>query len=77
MAHPPDVDSDNTLDNWLNEIIAHGGKGMKLDFKNDDVIEVSLEMVNSRAEGISCPVWANADVVVGPGGDSEPLDADQ
>jgi hypothetical protein len=33
MAHPPAVDSDNTLDNWLSEILDRDNKGLKLDFK--------------------------------------------
>ena len=33
MAHPPAVNSDNTLDNWLEQILARENKGLKLDFK--------------------------------------------
>lgn len=32
MAHPPETDSDNTLQEWLNEIV-NTDKGIKLDFK--------------------------------------------
>lgn len=32
MAHPPEMNSDNTLKEWLNEI-KHTNKGIKLDFK--------------------------------------------
>ena len=77
MAHPPDVDSDNTLQNWLDEIIATDDKGLKLDFKSEEVIEPALEIVKSREDEINCPVWANADVVKGPGTDAEPIDADE
>ena len=45
MAHPPDVDSDNTLDNWLDEILARDDKGAKLDFKSSEVVEPSLELL--------------------------------
>lgn len=34
MAHPPENDSDITLEEWLRMVvIAGGGKGIKLDFK--------------------------------------------
>ena len=33
MAHPPAYNSDNTLDNWLNSILATDNKAPKLDFK--------------------------------------------
>ncbi|NXK01336.1 F151B protein, partial [Corythaixoides concolor] len=32
MAHPPETDSDNTLEEWLKEIVSTN-KGIKLDFK--------------------------------------------
>lgn len=32
MAHPPDSDSDITLQDWLKEVVK-SGKGIKLDFK--------------------------------------------
>lgn len=32
MAHPPDQDSDVTLEEWLEEVKGHQ-KGIKLDFK--------------------------------------------
>ncbi|KAK0685176.1 F151B protein, partial [Pygoscelis papua] len=32
MAHPPETDSDNTLQEWLKEIV-NTNKGIKLDFK--------------------------------------------
>lgn len=32
MAHPPETDSDNTLQEWLKEIV-NTDKGIKLDFK--------------------------------------------
>ncbi|NWH50716.1 F151B protein, partial [Fregata magnificens] len=32
MAHPPETDSDNTLQEWLKEMV-NTNKGIKLDFK--------------------------------------------
>lgn len=32
MAHPPETNSDNTLQEWLTEVIK-SNKGIKLDFK--------------------------------------------
>ena len=75
MAEPPDIDGDNTLGNWLDEVVAAGGKGMKLDFKSLEAVEPSLELLKSKHGKIRCPVWANADVLKGPGSDSEPIDA--
>lgn len=42
MAHPPDKDSDITLEEWLREVKEHQ-KGIKLDFKRFGSINVSFE----------------------------------
>nr|XP_020483395.2 protein FAM151A-like [Labrus bergylta] len=67
MAHPPDIYSDNTLDQWLNAVLA-SRKGIKLDFKSLASVGHSLDLLrmkNSSSE-INRPVWLNADILRGP-----------
>ncbi|KAM3604975.1 uncharacterized protein V6R79_018928 [Siganus canaliculatus] len=67
MAHPPDVYSDNTLDEWLDAVVA-SRKAMKLDFKALDAVGVSLDLLlqKNSSVGINRPVWVNADILRGP-----------
>ncbi|KAM6948192.1 protein FAM151A [Aplochiton taeniatus] len=67
MAHPPDVYSDNSLDQWL-EAILDSRKGVKLDFKSLEVVGPSLELLRQKNQtrGINRPVWINADILPGP-----------
>ncbi|KAM3865914.1 protein FAM151A [Diretmus argenteus] len=73
MAHPPDIYSDNTLDQWL-EAVLDSRKGMKLDFKSLASVAPSLDLLNekNRTRGINRPVWINADVLRGPNADFLP-----
>ena len=67
MAHPPDTDSDLSLEQFLKETIGTN-KGIKLDFKSTAAIEPSLKTlldVTSEQEVLN-PVWFNADVLPGP-----------
>jgi len=67
MAHPPDTESDLSLEQFLKETIGTT-KGIKLDFKSTAAIEPSLKIlldVTSGKEGHN-PVWFNADVLPGP-----------
>ena len=50
MAHPPQYDSDNTLDNWLDNILARYDKAPKIDFK---VSTVEPRLVESGASEIN------------------------
>uniref|UniRef100_A0A3Q2U590 Protein FAM151A n=1 Tax=Fundulus heteroclitus TaxID=8078 RepID=A0A3Q2U590_FUNHE len=67
MAHPPDIYSDNTLDQWL-EAVLDSKKGIKLDFKSLESVGFSLELLKekSSSRGINRPVWLNADILRGP-----------
>ncbi|KAI1883105.1 hypothetical protein AGOR_G00241810 [Albula goreensis] len=66
MAHPPDVDSDNTLQEWMDSVLK-SKKGIKLDFKSIESVLPSLEILQSRNKtGINRPVWLNADILHGP-----------
>ncbi|XP_072137403.1 protein FAM151B isoform X1 [Mobula birostris] len=69
MAHPPETDSDNTLQNWLNEVL-QSDKGIKLDFKSLSAVEPAMKMLLSMKHCLARPVWINADVLPGPGGNS-------
>nr|XP_024656759.1 protein FAM151A-like [Maylandia zebra] len=67
MAHPPDIYSDNTLDEWLDAVLA-SGKGIKLDFKALESVGLSLDLLKQKEsnKGINRPVWLNADILRGP-----------
>ncbi|MED6281462.1 hypothetical protein CHARACLAT_021862, partial [Characodon lateralis] len=67
MAHPPDVYSDNTLDQWLDAVL-DSRKGIKLDFKALESVVFSLDLLKQKnsSRGINRPVWLNADILRGP-----------
>ncbi|XP_075040129.1 protein FAM151A isoform X2 [Mixophyes fleayi] len=67
MAHPPDVYSDNTLQEWLDSVIL-SAKGIKLDFKSIQAVSPSLDILLAKSSQMSInrPVWLNADIVSGP-----------
>uniref|UniRef100_A0A8C9SIN4 Protein FAM151A n=1 Tax=Scleropages formosus TaxID=113540 RepID=A0A8C9SIN4_SCLFO len=68
MAHPPNIYSDNTLQQWLDSVLKTK-KGIKLDFKSIQSVEPSLEILRIRNQsGINRPVWLNADILHGPNG---------
>ncbi|NXE83274.1 F151B protein, partial [Cochlearius cochlearius] len=74
MAHPPETDSDNTLQEWLKEII-HTNKGIKLDFKSLEAVRPSLELLQHVKQDLRRPVWINADILPGPNGSNAVVDA--
>ncbi|XP_043114690.1 protein FAM151A [Puntigrus tetrazona] len=66
MAHPPDIYSDNTLEEWLDAVLK-SKKGIKLDFKSIKAVEPSLDLLRVKNQtGINRPVWINADILLGP-----------
>ncbi|XP_072367449.1 protein FAM151A [Scyliorhinus torazame] len=67
MAHPPDVYSDNTLQEWLDAVI-QSKKGIKLDFKSIHAVNPSLDILVKKYNEVSFnrPVWLNADILIGP-----------
>ncbi|NWV36997.1 F151B protein, partial [Grantiella picta] len=73
LAHPPDTDSDITLQEWLAHM-ASTNKGIKLDFKSLAAVGPSLELLG-RAGQLDRPVWLNGDILPGPRGSLTPLDA--
>lgn len=46
MAHLPAVNSDITLNQWLQDA-ATSGKGLKLDFKSIEAVELALQKLDS------------------------------
>jgi len=80
MAHPPLTESDLTLQEFMNTVIAASNKGVKkgvkLDFKFIDIVEPSLNIVKQLEDKFNFPLWLNADILQGPGG-STPVDADR
>ncbi|NXC44204.1 F151B protein, partial [Penelope pileata] len=74
MAHPPETDSDITLQEWLGEVVGTD-KGIKLDFKSLDAVRPSLELLQRVKPRLRRPVWINADILPGPNGSSAKVDA--
>ncbi|NXY69919.1 F151B protein, partial [Glareola pratincola] len=74
MAHPPETDSDNTLQEWLKEVV-HTNKGIKLDFKSLEAVRPSLELLEQVKQQLRRPVWINADILPGPNGCTAVVDA--
>ncbi|XP_076587840.1 protein FAM151B [Chaetodon auriga] len=73
MAHPPDTDSDITLKEWLEGVKAQN-KGIKLDFKSLEAVSPSMALLEEVLAEPSRPVWVNADILSGPGGQATPLE---
>ncbi|NXC09763.1 F151B protein, partial [Orthonyx spaldingii] len=74
LAHPPDTDSDITLQEWLAEMVSTN-KGIKLDFKSLAAVGPSLELLGQLAQPLDRPVWLNGDILPGPCAPHAPLDA--
>ncbi|XP_067565719.1 protein FAM151A [Pseudorca crassidens] len=68
MAHPPAIYSDNTLQQWLEAVLASSQKGIKLDFKSIKAVGPSLDLLRRLTEEgrVRRPVWINADILRGP-----------
>ncbi|XP_050449990.1 protein FAM151A isoform X2 [Cataglyphis hispanica] len=67
MAHPPAVESDLSLENFL-EINIHSNntKGIKLDFKSNSAFESSKPILTKLRANLTFPVILNADILSGP-----------
>ncbi|CAL4249632.1 unnamed protein product, partial [Meganyctiphanes norvegica] len=82
MAHSPATTSDISLEVWIRRVIDANQngkkKGAKLDFKDEDILEASLEILKSRSDEITFPLWLNADILKGPhDSPAKPIDADK
>nr|XP_058131400.1 protein FAM151B isoform X3 [Dasypus novemcinctus] len=74
MAHPPETNSDNTLQEWLTEVMK-SNKGIKLDFKSLAAVEPSMMLLETVKRHLQRPVWINADILPGPNGNGRVVDA--
>ncbi|XP_028403555.1 protein FAM151B-like isoform X2 [Dendronephthya gigantea] len=77
MAHPPDNDSDLTLNTFLMSL-KPTRKGIKLDFKAIMAVEPAMRILKQAYSSTDKPLWLNADILVGPGSNSQsnpPVDA--
>ncbi|PSN44146.1 hypothetical protein C0J52_15662 [Blattella germanica] len=82
MAHPPTNTSDLSLKEFLTEVITvtqNGHRcGIKLDFKSLEVLQPSLDELQSQSDQVDFPVMLNADILPGPlNSTTKPVDADQ
>ncbi|XP_037633895.1 protein FAM151B [Sebastes umbrosus] len=73
MGHPPDTDGDITLKEWL-EGVRDYDKGIKLDFKSLEAVSPSVILLEEVLAQPGYPVWINADILSGPGGQARPLE---
>ena len=51
MARPPATTSDITLVEWL-ALVKGRGKGLKLDFKSIEAVEIALQRLNEAKEEV-------------------------
>ncbi|ELK24153.1 Protein FAM151A, partial [Myotis davidii] len=68
MVHPPLIYSDNTLEQWLDTVLASSQKGIKLDFKSITAVGPSLDLLRRLTDAgkVRRPVWINANILKGP-----------
>ncbi|XP_074859351.1 protein FAM151A [Carettochelys insculpta] len=68
MAHPPDIYSDNSFQEWLDVVLNSSSKGIKLDFKSIKAVGPSLDILLKKSSEVKInrPVWLNADILMGP-----------
>ncbi|NWI76444.1 F151B protein, partial [Dryoscopus gambensis] len=75
LAHPPDTDSDITLQEWLAEMVSTN-KGIKLDFKSKGskgfhhkfVFHVDTAFIAFFPRGVFCPEPRGSDAIFGSPG---------
>ncbi|KAF5304282.1 hypothetical protein FQR65_LT18880 [Abscondita terminalis] len=84
MAHPPNVTSDLSLEEFLKQVLEYNTKstsskkGIKLDFKSIDVLESSVFILTNFYSKLNCPLWLNADIFPGPFNTTDtPVDPDR
>jgi len=80
MAHPPQTTSNLTLAEFLDLVVQANNlgtkKGIKLDFKFIEIVAPSLDILKELESQLTFPLWLNADILQGPGGNPHPVDAD-
>ncbi|XP_011702125.1 PREDICTED: protein FAM151B isoform X2 [Wasmannia auropunctata] len=73
MAHPPNTESDLSLEEFLNITNTNGSKGIKLDFKTNDAFNNSKSILKKWQPILKRPVFLNADILSGPVNATLPL----
>ncbi|KAK2581277.1 hypothetical protein KPH14_008067 [Odynerus spinipes] len=66
MAHPPDTESDLSLEEFLSSVLRNGTKGIKLDFKSAEAFERSKSILAEKRKEFNVPLFLNADILPGP-----------
>ncbi len=80
MAHPPNITSDLTFEDFLKAVIKANEKdgkkkGIKLDFKDIDAVQPVMKWIDKRKVYIKFPLLVNADIWTGPvNATTQPLD---
>ena len=55
-----------TMQEWVTKVAKYSNKGIKLNFKDDETIDIAIPLLNSISDMIHAPLWIHADVVAGP-----------
>jgi hypothetical protein len=74
MAHPPETTSDLSFERWVESAVKHG-HALKVDFKTPRVVPPVLTLLADRVFNPDRLIL-NADVAIGPGGESPLLSVD-
>ncbi|CAI9721695.1 Hypothetical predicted protein [Octopus vulgaris] len=70
----PAVDNNFELRTWLQQVKKYT-KGIKLDFRTIDAVEMSLQLLKSMKDELKIPIWLHADILKGPYSSRLPVDA--
>lgn len=65
MAHPPAVESDLSLEDFLNITSNNGSKGIKLDFKSNEAFNKSKSILAKLRPTVSIHINASLDHLEG------------
>ncbi|XP_015173504.1 PREDICTED: protein FAM151B isoform X2 [Polistes dominula] len=66
MAHPPETESDLSLEEFLMVVLNDGSKGIKLDFKSIEAFDGSKSILANKRKEFTVPLFLNADILPGP-----------
>lgn len=66
--------SNLTLAQWM-DMILNSDKGIKLDFKSNEVVAPVLRILQERRTELRRPIWLSADILRGPNALYDPINA--
>lgn len=66
MAHPPETESDLSLEEFLTIVLHNSTKGIKLDFKSIEAFNGSKSILADKRKEFNVPLFLNADILPGP-----------